>query len=104
MLKYATDCFIIKNFKGINLMVVIRLALGGNRDRKFYFIVAADSRARRDGRFIEKLGFYNPIGGEKVESFRIDIERFNHWVNVGAQASPTVKKLMKQNTKKTEVA
>ncbi len=84
-------------------MVVIRLALGGNRDRKFYFIVVADSRARRDGRFIEELGFYNPAG-KSVESFRINVERLNHWVNVGAQISPTVKKLIKQNSKKTEVA
>lgn len=78
-------------------MVVIRLARGGSRNRPYYSIVVADSRARRDGRFIEKLGFFNPEGKEGAENFRINQERLGHWVNVGAQMSPTVKKLVKNN-------
>jgi small subunit ribosomal protein S16 len=80
-------------------MVVVRLARGGNRNRPFFYIVAADSRARRDGRFIEKLGFYNPIANENTESFRVNAERLEHWVSVGAQMSPAVKKLVKSNKK-----
>ena len=76
-------------------MVVVRLARGGNRNRPYYYIVAADSHARLQGRFIEKLGFYNPVAGEKGESFRIDSERVAYWEGVGAQLSPAVKKLIK---------
>ncbi|MFN7095549.1 MAG: 30S ribosomal protein S16 [Burkholderiales bacterium] len=78
-------------------MVVIRLARGGNRNRPYFYVVATDSRARRDGRFIEKLGFYNPLAAETVEGFRLNSERYNHWINVGAQVSPAVKKLVKTN-------
>jgi len=80
-------------------MVVIRLARGGNRNRPFFYIVAADSRARRDGRFIEKLGFYNPLASENVEGFRINTERLEYWVSVGAQPSDAVKKLIKRSKK-----
>lgn len=80
-------------------MVVVRLARGGSHNRPYFNIVTADSRARRDGRFIEKLGFYNPLVSGDVESFRINTERLNHWVNVGAQVSPAVKKLLKNNKK-----
>ena len=76
-------------------MVVVRLARGGSHNRPYFYVVAADSRARRDGRFIEKLGFYNPVVGENIENFRLNGERFKHWVSVGAQVSPTVKKLVK---------
>ena len=78
-------------------MVVVRLARGGSHNRPYFHVVAADSRARRDGRFIEKLGFYNPLVKEDVESFRINSERLSHWVSVGAQVSPAVKKLVKNN-------
>ena len=80
-------------------MVVIRLARGGSRNRPFFHIVAADSRFARDGRFIEKLGFYNPIVNEKVEGLRLNSDRLDYWVGVGAQMSPAVKKLAKQNKK-----
>lgn len=76
-------------------MVVVRLARGGSHNRPYFYIVVADSRARRDGRFIEKLGFYNPLVGEAVEKFRLNNERLTHWISVGAQVSPTVKKLVK---------
>ena len=78
-------------------MVIIRLARGGNRNRPYYSVVATDSRSRRDGRFIEKLGFYNPSATETMEGFRLNTERFSHWISVGAQVSPTVKKLVKNN-------
>ena len=80
-------------------MVIIRLARGGNRNRPYYSVVATDSRARRDGRFIEKLGFFNPTAGENGESFRLNAERFAYWVGVGSQVSPTVKKLVKNHNK-----
>lgn len=76
-------------------MVVIRLARGGNKHRPYYSIVAADSRARRDGRFIEKLGFYNPVASETAETVRIDTARLDYWTSVGAQVSPAVKRIVK---------
>lgn len=78
-------------------MVTIRLARGGSHNRPYFFIVATDSHSRRDSHFIEKLGFYNPIASKAVENFRLNTERFSHWVGVGAQISPTVKKLIKNN-------
>ena len=86
-------------------MVVIRLARGGNRNRPYFYVVVADSRARRDGRFIEKLGFNNPIAGAKSEVFRIKADRVEYWTSVGAQISPAVQKLIKAHTvKNTTVA
>ncbi len=76
-------------------MVTIRLARGGSHNRPYFYIVATDSHSRRDSNFIEKLGFFNPIAAENVEAFRLNNERYSHWVNVGAQTSPTVKKLIK---------
>ena len=76
-------------------MVVIRLARGGSKKRPFYNIVAADSRNRRDGRYIERVGFYNPLAAEGVEGSRIEQERLAHWQSVGAQLSPAVARLVK---------
>jgi small subunit ribosomal protein S16 len=56
--------------------------------------VATDSRNRRDGRFIERLGFYNPVASGKEEAFRIAQDRLAHWQGVGAQVSPTVARLI----------
>ena len=81
-------------------MVVIRLARAGAKKRPFYNIVATDSRARRDGRFIERIGFYNPIATEGEEGFRIAQDRLTHWQGVGAQLSPTVARLVKEAGKK----
>lgn len=77
-------------------MVVVRLARGGAKKRPFYSMVVADSRSRRDGRFIERVGFYNPraTGGE--ESLRIHMERLAYWQSQGAQLSDTVSRLVKQ--------
>ncbi|MDF0604234.1 30S ribosomal protein S16 [Neisseriaceae bacterium TC5R-5] len=76
-------------------MVVIRLARGGSKNRPFYNIVVTDSRNRRDGRFIERVGFYNPVANEKEERVRLTMDRLNHWVGVGAQLSDAVAKLLK---------
>lgn len=77
-------------------MVVIRLARGGSKRRPFYNVVVTDSRSRRDGRFIERVGFYNPVANEKQERVRFDNERLNHWVGQGAQLSDAVAKLLKE--------
>ena len=77
-------------------MVVIRLARGGAKNRPFYNVVVADSRARRDGRFIERLGFYNPVAPEGSEALRLDVERIRHWAGRGAQVSDTVARLVKR--------
>ncbi|AXT45337.1 MULTISPECIES: 30S ribosomal protein S16 [Chromobacterium] len=77
-------------------MVVIRLARGGAKNRPFYNIVVTDSRNRRDGRFIERVGFYNPVANEKQERVRFTMDRLNHWVGVGAQVSDAVAKLLKE--------
>jgi small subunit ribosomal protein S16 len=76
-------------------MVVIRLARGGAKNRPFYNVVVADSRASRDGKFIERLGYYNPMAGEKEERLRLNAERVKHWQAKGAQLSATVKRLAK---------
>ncbi|MEC5214030.1 small subunit ribosomal protein S16 [Polaromonas sp. CG_9.5] len=77
-------------------MVVIRLSRGGSKHRPFFNIVVADKRTRRDGRFIERIGFYNPIAKGGEEGLRIVQDRLTHWIGVGAQASPTVLRLIKQ--------
>jgi small subunit ribosomal protein S16 len=77
-------------------MVVIRLARGGAKKRPFFNIVVADSRSRRDGRFIERVGFYNPIAGEGEEALRLSLERIDHWKQKGAKLSDTVAGLVKR--------
>lgn len=76
-------------------MVVIRLSRGGAKKRPFYRIVVADQRKPRDGRFIEKLGFYNPIATGQEEKLRIELERVNYWIGQGAQPSERVQHLIK---------
>jgi small subunit ribosomal protein S16 len=82
-------------------MVVIRLARGGAKKRPFYNIVVADSRERRDGRFIERVGFYNPMASGGEEPLRLVTDRITHWAGVGAQLSPTVARLVAQAKKAT---
>lgn len=77
-------------------MVVIRLARGGAKKRPFYNIVATDSRNRRDGRFIERVGFYNPCASGNEKTLSLNAERLDYWKSVGAQLSPTVQRLVKQ--------
>jgi small subunit ribosomal protein S16 len=81
-------------------MVVIRLTRSGAKARPFFNIVVADKRTRRDGRFIERIGFYNPIAIEGEESLRIAQDRLSYWRGVGAQPSPTVERLLAQATAK----
>jgi small subunit ribosomal protein S16 len=76
-------------------MVVIRLSRGGSKKTPFFNVVVADSRNRRDGRFIERVGFYNPSASGAAETLRVDQERVNYWTGVGAQLSDTVKRLVK---------
>ena len=78
-------------------MVVIRLARGGAKKRPFYNIVVAESRNRRDGRFIERVGFFNPIATEKEEGLRLSAERVSFWQARGAQLSDTVAGLVQRN-------
>ena len=77
-------------------MVVIRLARGGAKKRPFFDIVVADSRARRDGRFIERVGFYNPMAAGGEQPLRVAFDRVEHWKSHGAQMSDTVERLLAQ--------
>jgi len=76
-------------------MVTIRLARGGSKNHPFYHIVVADSRRSRDGRYIERLGFFNPFARESEEKLRLDEARVEYWKSVGAQPSDRVAKLIK---------
>jgi small subunit ribosomal protein S16 len=85
-------------------MVIIRLARGGAKKTPFYNLVVADSRNRRDGRFIERVGFYNPSAKAGAEALRVDQERVTHWQSQGAQLSETVARLVKFHAKGPEHA
>ena len=76
-------------------MVTIRMSRGGAKKRPFYQIVVTDSRNRRDGRFIERVGFFNPVARGNEEALRIDRERVDYWLSQGAQASERVASLLK---------
>jgi small subunit ribosomal protein S16 len=78
-------------------MVVIRLARGGAKKRPFFSMVVADSRNRRDGRFLERIGFYNPTAAESEQGLVINAERLAFWQQRGAQLSPTAARLVKQS-------
>ena len=92
-----------KNYKVV-LMVVIRLARGGAKKRPFYQIIVTDSRNARDGRFIERIGFFNPTAQGQAEKVRLDTERFTHWVAQGAQPSERVASLAAQAKKAATTA
>ena len=77
-------------------MVILRLARGGAKKRPFFNVVATDSRSRRDGNFIERVGFYNPVATEGAEKLRLAMDRVTYWQKNGAQLSPTVARLVKQ--------
>lgn len=77
-------------------MVTIRLARGGAKDSPFYHVVVADSRRSRDGRYIERLGFFNPLARGNEERLRLDVDRVTHWKSHGAQTSDRVAKLVKE--------
>lgn len=85
-------------------MVTIRLSRGGSKKRPFYHVVVADSRRSRDGRFIEQIGFFNPIARGQEERLRIQQDRIDHWVGLGAQVSDRVAALAKQAGKTAAAA
>lgn len=85
-------------------MVVIRLRRLGAKKRPFYHVVVADSRFSATGRFIEQLGFFNPIARGQEERLRLNAERIAHWISVGAQPTDRVKALIKENEMGPEAA
>lgn len=82
-----------------DIMVTIRLSRGGAKKQPFYHIVATDSRARRDGRYIERLGYYNPVARGESVAVNVDLGRVDHWVGHGAQLSDRVSKILKDYRK-----
>ncbi len=77
-------------------MVTIRLSRGGAKKRPYYTVVVADSRNKRDGRCIERVGFFNPLAQGQEETLRLDLDRIAYWVGEGAQPSERVAKLVSQ--------
>jgi small subunit ribosomal protein S16 len=77
-------------------MVTIRLARGGSKKRPFYHLTVTDSRNARNGRFIERVGFFNPVARGQEERLRIDIDRIAYWQDQGAQVSERVAGLIKE--------
>ncbi len=84
-------------------MVTLRLSRGGAKKLPFYHIHVTDSRKSRDGKYIERVGFFNPSARGAEERLRVDLERVDYWLGVGAQVSDRVAKLLKE-ARKTEVA
>ena len=82
-------------------MVTIRLARAGAKKRPFYHVVVTDSRNRRDGRYIERVGFFNPIAKGGELRLNLNQERIRHWLSQGAQSSERVAHLIKQHEKQT---
>ncbi|BBL71479.1 30S ribosomal protein S16 [Methylogaea oryzae] len=80
-------------------MVTIRLSRGGAKKRPFYHVVVTDSRNNRDGRYIERLGFFNPVARGKELRLQLNDERISYWISQGAQASERVASLMKEAAK-----
>ena len=77
-------------------MVTIRLARHGAKKAPFYHLTVADRSAKRDGRFIERIGFFNPLAQGQAEELRVDLDRVDHWLSVGAKPSERVNKLIKR--------
>ncbi len=82
-----------------NQMVSIRLSRAGAKKKPFYHLVVTDSRNRRDGRYIERVGYFNPVGKAHEENLRIDLERVDHWIGQGAKPSDRVATLLKKHRK-----
>lgn len=80
-------------------MVTIRLSRGGSKKRPFYHLTVTNSRSARNGRFIERIGFFNPVARGQEESLRIDADRLQYWVGQGAQLSERVEQLVKESKK-----
>lgn len=80
-------------------MVTIRMSRSGAKKRPYYNVVVADSRNKRDGRCIERVGFFNPLAQGQEETLRLDLERIKHWISLGAQTSERVASLVMQAQK-----
>jgi len=80
-------------------MVTIRLSRGGSKARPFYHLTVTNSRSARNGRFIERIGFFNPVARGQEEKLRVDADRLAHWVGQGAQLSDRVAALVKESQK-----
>jgi len=80
-------------------MVTIRLARGGSKKRPFYHITVADSQRSRNGRFVERVGFFNPIAQGADEKMRLDLDRIEFWIRQGAQPSERVASLIRRYRK-----
>ncbi|HZH44981.1 MAG TPA: 30S ribosomal protein S16 [Lysobacter sp.] len=80
-------------------MVKIRLTRGGAKKRPFYHIIVTDSRSARDGRNIERLGYYNPVASGNDKRVELNVERVQHWISNGAQMTEKVANLYKQAVK-----
>ena len=80
-------------------MVSIRLSRAGAKKRPFYHVVVTDNRNGRDGRYIERIGFFNPVGKSHEENLRIDVERIDYWIGQGARPSERVASLLKAHRK-----
>lgn len=85
-------------------MVIIRLARSGAKKRPFFNMVVADSRNARDGKFIERIGFYNPRAADGEEALRVQLDRVSHWQSHGAKLSDTVTRLVRQFGAKEKTA
>jgi small subunit ribosomal protein S16 len=85
-------------------MVVIRLSRGGAKKRPFYHMVVTDSRKRRDGNYIERIGYFNPIARGQDVRLHIEMDKLSHWEKVGAQLSDRVRALVKEYNKKADTA
>ena len=85
-------------------MLTIRLARSGAKKRPFYHVSVADSRMPRDGRFVERVGYYNPIASGQEVRLELDLERIDYWIGQGAQPSDRVLNLLKQNKETPEQA
>lgn len=80
-------------------MVTIRLSRGGSKARPFYHLTVTNSRSARNGRFIERVGFFNPVARGQEERLRVNEERLQYWVSQGAQLSERVEQLIKESRK-----
>ena len=85
-------------------MVTIRLSRQGSKKRPFYHVTVTDAAAKRDGRFVERIGFFDPLATGKAEALRVDVKRADYWMSVGARPSESVAKLLKQARKRLVAA
>lgn len=104
MIESAPLIFTSQLFREIILMVTIRLARGGSKKRPFYSIVVADQRRSSRGRFIERVGFFNPVASGQEQKLNLDAERYDHWIDQGAKPSERVAQLYKRATAESSKA